>query len=70
MSLAELRDAWLARWPEALAVWSKFTRLRDPQWCSTDKSARRAGIEQSLARIRLQDQSIAVNLLFVQQVHV
>jgi hypothetical protein len=61
-SIEALRDAWLAAWPDALAAWSKFTRLRPPLLCVTDADARREGLSGSFAMIRLADQSVVVDL--------
>ncbi|MDX2225934.1 MAG: VWA domain-containing protein [Verrucomicrobiae bacterium] len=57
-----LADRWREEWPRALAVWSKFTRLRSPLLCGTDAEARREGLDGSFAMIRLHDQAIVVNL--------
>jgi hypothetical protein len=43
-------------------VWSKFTRLRPPNLCLTEKAARQEGLTGSLAMIRLRDQSVVVSL--------
>src|SRR5262245_10166293 len=61
-ALAALRNEWLEVWPAALAVWSKFTRLRPPNLCLTQTEARSEGLNGSFAMIRLQDQSIVVSL--------
>lgn len=53
---------WQAAWPRALACWSKYTRLRSPQWCLEEKAARAEGLEGSFAMIRLHDQAVVVNL--------
>lgn len=60
--LEALQTAWAARWPDALAVWSRFTRLRPPQLCLTMKQARGEGLTGSFAMIRLVDQAIVVSL--------
>ncbi len=49
-------------WPRALAVWSKFTRLRPPMLCPTTKAAEKEGLTSSFAMIRLADQAIVINL--------
>ena len=36
---ATVHDQWQAAWPQALAVWSRFTRLRDPLLCATSQEA-------------------------------
>ena len=60
-----LIDAWHAAWPEALAVWSKFTRLRDPSLCASRVEASKQGLSGSFAMIRLLDQSVVVDLPLV-----
>ncbi|WP_035817544.1 vWA domain-containing protein [Janthinobacterium sp. RA13] len=60
-----LIDAWRAAWPEALAVWSKFTRLRDPSLCASRVEASKQGLSGSFAMIRLLDQSVVVDLPLV-----
>ncbi|MBB5609272.1 MULTISPECIES: VWA domain-containing protein [unclassified Janthinobacterium] len=60
-----LIDNWRAAWPQALAVWSKFTRLRDPSLCASHVEASKQGLSGSLAMIRLLDQSVVVDLPLV-----
>ncbi|MFM2085466.1 MAG: hypothetical protein RLZZ237_335, partial [Pseudomonadota bacterium] len=60
-----LIDNWRAAWPEALAVWSKFTRLRDPSLCASHVEASKKGLSGSFAMIRLLDQSVVVDLPLV-----
>jgi len=60
-----LIDNWRAAWPEALAVWSKFTRLRDPNLCASRIEASKQGLSGSFAMIRLLDQSVVVDLPLV-----
>src|SRR5450830_544717 len=60
-----LIDTWRAAWPEALAVWSKFTRLRDPSLCASHIEASKKGLSGSFAMIRLLDQSVVVDLPLV-----
>ncbi len=57
-----LAERWRAAWPEALAVWSRFTRLRPPVLCLTASDAKAEGLTESFAMIRLSDQAIVVNL--------
>jgi len=61
-SLEPLRDTWTAAWDPALAAWSKFTRLRPPMLCLTERDALREGLTGSFAMIRLHDQSVVVSL--------
>jgi len=58
---------WRAAWPAALAVWSRYTRLRDPRLCSTTVSAAKEGLSGSFAMIRLLDQSVVIDLQAVRQ---
>ncbi len=62
LQLHELRDQWQARWPEALALWSKFTKLREPKWCFNAKEAQTEGLGDSFAMIRLNDTSVVIDL--------
>ncbi|MBL9204497.1 MAG: VWA domain-containing protein [Opitutaceae bacterium] len=61
-TLLSLRDRWLAAWPQALACWSRHTRLREPVLCLDNGAAVAEGLQGSFAMIRLRDQAIVVNL--------
>src|SRR5436190_3869502 len=61
-TLASLRTIWAEAWPAALNAWSKFTRLHTPNLCLSESEAQREGLSGSFAMIRLQDQSVIVNL--------
>ena len=60
-----LQSRWLAEWPAALSTWSKFTRLSLPRWCYNDEEAKREGLTDSFAMIRLNDQAIVINLALI-----
>ncbi len=60
--LDALRTKWSESWPQALKVWSKFTRLRVPTICTSTGQAREEGLENSFAMIRLEDQSVIISL--------
>jgi hypothetical protein len=60
--LDKLKEAWLARWPEALALWSKFTKLREPCWCFTAEDEQAEGLSESFAMIRLNDTAVVISL--------
>ncbi|MFL6215683.1 MAG: VWA domain-containing protein [Blastocatellia bacterium] len=60
--LEKLKAEWQARWPEALALWSKFTKLREPRWCFTAKEEEAEGLSDSFAMIRLNDTSVVISL--------
>ncbi len=66
-NLQTLRDQWAAHWPAALALWSKFTKLRDPLWCFTLADAKREGLTGSFAMIRLDDQAVVIGLHLIQK---
>lgn len=57
-----LAERWQQAWPEALAAWSKYTRLRDARLCVSQKEAAKEGLSGSFAMIRLFDQSIVIDL--------
>lgn len=61
-SLDSILQQWRARFPDALALWSRFTRLREPTWCLDQAEAAREGLTGSFAMIRLNDHSIVINL--------
>lgn len=55
--LDALRDRWRAAWPNALALWSRFTKLREPRW-----SFERL---DSFAMIHLTDQTVVISLRMI-----
>jgi hypothetical protein len=57
-----LLSRWQAAWPQALAIWSRYTRLQSPQLCESRVEAARQGLEGSFAMIRLKDQRIVIDL--------
>lgn len=65
--LTTLRDTWAARWPEALALWSRFTKLREPRWCTTTQEERAEHLTGSFAMIRLDDHSVVISLRQVRE---
>jgi hypothetical protein len=60
--LEALREQWLAQWPKALVLWSKFTRLSEPRWCLTQADEKREGLTGSFAMIRLVDHAVVISL--------
>lgn len=61
-NLKKIEADWLDRWPEALAIWSKFTKLSEPHWCLTDADESREQLRGSFAMIRLDDQAIVISI--------
>lgn len=59
---SQLLQRWRDAWPDALAVWSSFTQLSEPLLCASSAQAIDAGLQGSFAMIRLNDQSIVVDL--------
>ncbi|SFJ64058.1 hypothetical protein SAMN03159338_2025 [Sphingomonas sp. NFR04] len=53
---------WQAAWPEALAAWSRFTRLHDPRLCESSVAAADEGLQGAFAMIRLVDKSVVIDL--------
>ncbi len=60
--LENLRDAWRAQWPQALALWSPYARLSDPIWCLNSQDAHREHLTSSFAMIRFSDNAVVLNL--------
>jgi hypothetical protein len=58
----QLTGRWRAAWPQALAVWSRYTHLHDPRLCATTLAAAKEGLHGSFAMIRLADQSVVIDL--------
>jgi len=65
--LEHLREQWTRAWPDALAAWSRYLQLRPPKLCLTSAEAAKEGLDDSFAMIRLQDQSIIVDLQQVRE---
>ncbi|MCD2519020.1 VWA domain-containing protein [Massilia sp. G4R7] len=65
--MGALLARWRAAWPAALACWSRYTRLHEPQLCATTARAAKAGLEGSFAMIRLADQSVVIDLQAVHE---
>lgn len=53
---------WQSSWSEALALWSRYTQLRNPLLCETHLEASKQGLSGSFAMIRLNDQAVVVDL--------
>jgi hypothetical protein len=53
---------WRAAWPQALAAWSRYTRLHDARLCRSSLEAAQEGLKGSFAMIRLLDQSVVIDL--------
>ena len=57
-----LLDSWRARWQEALAVWSRFTKLAEPRWCLEAAEEKEEQLAGSFAMIRLKDHAVVISL--------
>jgi hypothetical protein len=62
LELLEIKEQWKARWPEAIALWSKFTKLREPRWCFDNKEEKAENLTGSFAMIRLTDHAVVISL--------
>ena len=58
----QVAEQWAAAWPDALAAWSRYTKLRPPRFCLDADEAAAAGLTDAFAAIRLHDQAIIVSL--------
>ena len=58
----KLLKLWEQAWPEALEVWSPYTRLSDPNWYFTTREEKAGGLEGSFAAIRLNDHRVMISL--------
>jgi len=65
--LEALRETWQGRWEEALALWSRFTKLSPPLWCMTAKEEEKEDLTESFAMIRLQGHDVVVSLKQVRE---
>jgi len=68
-SLETLQTRWSAVWEEALAMWSRFTKLSPPRWCHTTHDERQEGLLGSFAMIRLLDHAVVVSLRQIEEHH-
>lgn len=57
-----LLDEWRTAWPQALAAWSRYTRLHDARLCRSSLEAAKEGLDGSFAMIRLLDQRVVIDL--------
>ncbi|WP_306392563.1 VWA domain-containing protein [Telluria beijingensis] len=53
---------WRTAWPQALAAWSRYTRLHDARLCRSSLEAAQEGLKGSFAMIRLLDQRVVIDL--------
>ncbi len=61
-----LKDRWLARWDEAVKLWSPYVQLRTPVFCESERDESIEGLTGSFAMIRLTDFSVVISL---RQIH-
>ncbi len=65
--ISEILEQWKDAWPEAKLLWSNYVRLREPEWCIESKDARKEGLRDSFAMIRLNDHRIVIDIEQVQK---
>ena len=61
-STADVLARWQAAWPQALATWSRYTRLQLPRLCESRVEAAEEGLTGSFAMIRFKDQRIVIDV--------
>ncbi len=61
------RAEWIDAWPKAVALWSRYARLREPVWCDSALEAEREGLGDGIAMIRLDDHRVIVSLPAVER---
>jgi hypothetical protein len=66
-ALDKLRAEWEPCWEQALEIWSRFTKLKDPTWCFSSADEKRESLSGSFAMIRLVDQAVVVSLSQVRE---
>ena len=59
---ADVLARWQAAWPQALATWSRYTRLQLPRLCESRVEAAEEGLTSSFAMIRFKDQRIVIDV--------
>ena len=60
--LGALQERWEQAWPGALDLWSSFTRLSPPRWCTTLAHEQEQRLSGSFAMIRLNDMAVVISL--------
>lgn len=63
----KLLAEWSAQWQNALALWSRFTKLSEPRWCFNLAEEKAEGLEGSFAMIRLDDHAVVISLRQVRE---
>ncbi len=64
-SALELKDKWLALWPDAIETWSKYLKLSEPRFCITKEEETNEHLSASFAMIRLDDHAVVISLRMV-----
>jgi hypothetical protein len=67
--LDRLRSDWHSHWPDALAAWSRYTKLAEPRWCLTRHEEHAEHLQGSFAMIRLTDHAVVISLRQVRDLH-
>ncbi len=62
MQVDSLIKHWQVSWEDALNLWSRYTKLKSPNLCKTHVEASKEGLIESFAMIRLQDQTVVIDL--------
>lgn len=63
----DLAARWREAWPAALAAWSSYTLLREPNFFEKDDEAAKSGMAGEIAAIGLTDHRVNVNLATIRK---
>ncbi|MHA1386175.1 MAG: VWA domain-containing protein, partial [Candidatus Helarchaeota archaeon] len=62
-----IKDNWLKIWPEALRIWSKYIKLREPIFILNNKEVVKYGLTNIPATVSMADLGVNVNLIVVEK---
>ncbi|MHA1301493.1 MAG: hypothetical protein ACTSO9_18885, partial [Candidatus Helarchaeota archaeon] len=62
-----IKDNWLKIWPEALRIWSKYIKLREPIFILNNKEVVKYGLTNIPAAVSMADLGVNVNLIVVEK---
>lgn len=61
----DLKEKWLALWPQAIETWSKYLKLSAPHFCITKEEENTEYLSSSFAMIRLDDHAVVISIRMV-----
>ena len=60
--LQKILNSYQQAWPQAIALWSKYTKIQEPGWCISQADEKRESLQGSFAMIRLTDHKIIISI--------